>query len=51
MIHQWMNEQNEIGVWLGYGIVNKYVVNTNSSIDELLKASDAEILRKSKYTP
>ena len=51
VIHQWMNEQNEIGVWLGYGIVNKYVANTNASIDELLKASDSEILKNSKYTP
>lgn len=51
LIHKWMVEENQIGVWLGYEIVTKYMNNNNSNIDTLLKLSDQDILRGSKYNP
>ena len=51
IIHHWMEENNQIGVWIGYEIVSTFMKNSNTSIDQLLKLGDGEILKISKYTP
>ena len=40
-----------IGKWLGYKIVNSYMINTNVSIDELIKMDNYKIFKKSNYKP
>ncbi|RPD99127.1 gliding motility lipoprotein GldB [Aureibaculum marinum] len=40
-----------IGVWFGWQIVRAYMKNTNTSLQEMLKAENEEIFKKSKYKP
>ena len=39
------------GAWVGWQIVNEYIKKTNTSIEELLTADAATILKLSKYNP
>lgn len=42
----------KLGIWIGWQIVNKYMKETNSTPEELMKQTDAqEILTASKYKP
>ncbi len=40
-----------IGKWLGFKIVNSYMNNNDTSLDQLIKEDFYKIFNKSKYKP
>ncbi|ARV06714.1 gliding motility lipoprotein GldB [Polaribacter sp. SA4-10] len=40
-----------IGVWIGWKIVKSYMKHNDVSLQELLKTSETDLLKKSKYKP
>lgn len=50
-LYHWMEEESELGAWLGYEIVSNYMINTHKTIDQLLNTKDSEIFKEAKYIP